>query len=657
MRRVVLLMVAALATAVPVAAEPFLYSFTNRQPCNPLGCGGARLVITDVQTGNVVNGDDPDLVAAGDGVASALTVSVDGRRAYLSVPRLPGGIDGRVLVINTATNRVIASIPMTAVPWTMVPSPDGRYVYGASPIGEVVATIETATNQVTLRHFDTAFAMGLSADGSLLAVASTLQSVVNLVDTSTWTIKRTVTVPAYPQRLGMSASGKYVYVTCFSAQPGSVGGGQIVTIDTQTGAVTSLAAGGFYPARILPFPDDSKAYVTFGTAGAWGVLSATGVLTVHPDSAAAGGVLTASPDWSHAYIEGTNGVLVIDTATDTVERIVSAGSGPNLVASTACSFTLPPQNAVFGPGGGSGSVTIPAPPGCEWAVQNATTPAGLTFTSATSGVGPGVLSYSMAASTQPKLASIRIAAQITNVSINVPYLHIDAPGNGATVQQPFTIGGWAIEHAVAPSGSGIEVVDAWAFPADGSTPVLLGAVQPAGTRSDIAGIFGTSYAKSGFNLRAPWIKPGHYYLAVYGRNASTGAFDASHVVDITVTGQSQAMALDTPGEGLVVPPGTSSIYFGGWAVDRAASTGSGVDTIDVWAFPVDGGAPKFLGSPAYGNARGDVGAYLGSAFTASGFSGLLPKPPPGTYWVAVFARSTVSGQFDQWKVVTVTIQP
>jgi len=64
------------------------------------------------------------------------------------------------------------------------------------------------------------------------------------------------------------------------------------------------------------------------------------------------------------------------------------------------------------------------------------------------------------------------------------------------------------------------------------------------------------------------------------------------------------------------------------------------------------------GRPAYGNARPDVGAFFGARFTNSGFAGLLPKPSrPGTYDLAVFARSTTTGLFDQWKVVRINVVP
>jgi hypothetical protein len=46
----------------------------------------------------------------------------------------------------------------------------------------------------------------------------------------------------------------------------------------------------------------------------------------------------------------------------------------------------------------------------------------------------------------------------------------DIPANHATVGQPFTIAGWAIDLAAA-SGTGVNTVHIWAYP-PGQDPVL-----------------------------------------------------------------------------------------------------------------------------------------------------------------------------------------
>jgi hypothetical protein len=93
----------------------------------------------------------------------------------------------------------------------------------------------------------------------------------------------------------------------------------------------------------------------------------------------------------------------------------------------------------------------------------------------------------------------------------------------------------------------------------------------------------------------------------------------------------------------------------GWAVDTAAASGTGVDAVHVWAFPVSG-APGFLvGAATMGLARLDVASYLGdSRFTNSGYQ-IVARLAPGTYDLGVYARSTVANAFNTVKVIRVVV--
>ena len=53
--------------------------------------------------------------------------------------------------------------------------------------------------------------------------------------------------------------------------------------------------------------------------------------------------------------------------------------------------------------------------------------------------------------------------------------------------------------------------------------------------------------------------------------------------------------------------------LGGWAADLDAASGPGIDTLHVWAYPLTGGAPVFLGMATYGGARPDVAAIHGES--------------------------------------------
>jgi hypothetical protein len=113
-----------------------------------------------------------------------------------------------------------------------------------------------------------------------------------------------------------------------------------------------------------------------------------------------------------------------------------------------------------------------------------------------------------------------------------------------------------------------------------------------------------------------------------------------------------AISVDLPRPNTTV---STAIGIGGWAFDAAAESGSGVDAIHVWAAPVStAGPPIFLGATTTFADRSDVGAVFGTRFTHSGFTLLVNAPPPGTWDLYVFARSTATGQFQAAPPVRVT---
>ena len=642
----------AIAFAAPAYAQPFLYSMRLTQPCTPTGCAAASLVITNARTGEVVNADDPPLLGPNDGHLRTMATSVDGQRLYLSI----GFVRPRLLIMNLVTNRIDTIIPMSESqgPWTLVPDPSGRVLYASNPLGARITVLDAITGQETSHlQLDHAFTTALSTDGSLLAVTEPAIGVVTLLDPRTLTVRVRVSVCASPQRVAMSSDAARVFVTCFLAAPR----GMLMTIDTATGAIVNSTPTAHRPDRVVVSASTGKIYVTMDTPGVWGVIDGTGTLTVHSADIPRGATMAMSDDGRRLYIAGLNEIIVIDTATDTPAGNLPGGSDLHLAVSTPCDFVLPSQPSVFGAAGGTGSLTVPAPAGCAWAIQNVSIPSQLRITSVSTGVGPGTITYAVAPSSTPFTATIRIANQAAHVSREIPRLWIDTPRDGATVTSPFVIAGWTLAESVDAATSGIDVVHAWAFPSDGGAPRFLGSATMGGPRPDVAAAFGSGYGRSGFSLITPWFRPGRYQISVYGRSR-TGQFDAFAATNITAVGESGAMALDFPSAGLVVQPAAAHLFIAGWAIDRAAATGSGADVIHAWAFPVGPGDPVFLGSATAGSPRPDVGAFFGERFTPSGFSALLPAPRrPGTYDLAVYARSTATGLFDQWRVVRITVLP
>ena len=113
--------------------------------------------------------------------------------------------------------------------------------------------------------------------------------------------------------------------------------------------------------------------------------------------------------------------------------------------------------------------------------------------------------------------------------------------------------------------------------------------------------------------------------------------------------------IDRPTANAVVS-GTQ-IDIGGWAFDSGATTGTGIDAVHVWAWPVGGGAPTWVGAAALGISRPDVGAAFGQPrFNTSGFNLLGTINTAGAYDLAVYGRSTVSQAFTVVQMVRINVR-
>ncbi len=233
-----------------------------------------------------------------------------------------------------------------------------------------------------------------------------------------------------------------------------------------------------------------------------------------------------------------------------------------------------------------------------------------------------------------------------------PLLRLDTPSPNAVVRQPFAVAGWALD-AAATGSSGISAVHVYAYPATGS-PIFLGSAQMGGARPDVAGFFGSQFGQSGFGLTARGLTAGNYTLVAFGLVTATNAFGVVQSVNIRVTAGS-LLAVDTPKTNTAID---RPFTIAGWAIDAGAASGTGIDAVQVWAYPVAPatGSPVFVGTASFGD-RSDIASIFGAQFRASGFNvAATSSLPPGVWDLAVFAHSTVSGQFDAVQVIRVTVR-
>lgn len=232
-----------------------------------------------------------------------------------------------------------------------------------------------------------------------------------------------------------------------------------------------------------------------------------------------------------------------------------------------------------------------------------------------------------------------------------PRMNIDVPSNG-TVASWFWVSGWAID-AGAGSGTGVDVMNIWAYPNPGSgqSPIFLGTGTYGGSRPDVGAAYGSQFTPSGFGLYAN-LGAGYYQVVAYAHSTVTGTFSQAQSVYVTVSAGIQ-MSVDAPANNATV---SQTFGITGWAVDTRASSGNGVPFMNIWAFPANGNPAIFLGQPYTGGSRPDIGAYFqDSRFTPSGW-GLTATLSPGCYWISVYPYSSVTNSFGSPTVVYVTVQ-
>jgi glucose/arabinose dehydrogenase len=94
----------------------------------------------------------------------------------------------------------------------------------------------------------------------------------------------------------------------------------------------------------------------------------------------------------------------------------------------------------------------------------------------------------------------------------------------------------------------------------------------------------------------------------------------------------------------------------GWALDATAAD-AGIGALHVWAFPLSGAAPQFLGLANYGIGRPDVAAFFGPQFGATGYNVLVKGLASGEWVIAVYGWVNATQTFAAVNSVLVTIDP
>lgn len=411
----------AIVAAGPVYAAPFVYVTDF--------FGGNSVMVIDAATNAVVATITVGTLPAG------VAVSPDGTRVYVS-----NAVDNTVSVIATATNSVIATIPVGVDPTPLAVSPDGTRVYVGDEVSNDVAVINTGTNTV-LTFVPVGLqpvSIAVTPDGTRAFVSNINSSTVSVISTATNMLSSTFSLTT-PASIAITKDGSRAYVVSESAN-------QVLVVDTSSDAILAIVPVGNSPGGLALTPDGAHVYVTNSGDNTVSVIETTDntVTTTVPAGLFPFSV-AITPDGAHAYV--TNLSVLTVTVIDTASNSVSANV---LVNSPTFGVAITPQNTI--PFKSMEAAAVLDERVGEFALQ----------VSFTLGAGsPGI---------QPSTQNIQL--QLGTFSVTIPAGSFKGPANG-----PFVFdgaeNGTRLAVAIIRTGS-----DSYSVVAAGKNAILSGIVNP-----------------------------------------------------------------------------------------------------------------------------------------------------------------------------------
>ena len=263
-----------------------------------------------------------------------VAVRSDGAQAFVAVRT------GKVLVIDTATRQVAATITTEGQPAAIALAPDGQRAYATDLTGQHVFVLDTAEGQLitripvgTIARPIMAPAVAVAPDGQRAYVTSSTAKGDSLlvIDAASATIVKDQFLGIHPVSVAVSPDSGRVYVAgCKLACVD----GTLLVLDAATAEVTSQVALATPPSGMAITPDGSRAYLANGRDASVAVveLASGSVRTVAVDAQPLG--LAVHPRGRFVYVAsfGNARIDVIDTVANAVLARVPVAAQPRAIA-------------------------------------------------------------------------------------------------------------------------------------------------------------------------------------------------------------------------------------------------------------------------------------------------------------------------------------
>jgi YVTN family beta-propeller protein len=312
--------------ARPATATPAL-----RTLALPSILQGQRVFVTDLVTGDLAQlGASTTHVARS---VHGLGLSQDGRRLYVS------DVAGNRMIAYTLNNGALGEAHAVAVgaqPVHMVETPDGRRVFVTNFAGKSVSVVNTSnwTLEKTIATPDAPHSVSLSPDGRWAYVGCYGAASVAVIDTASETLAGTISLPAgaQPYGLALNKDGRILYASDNFT-------GRLFVIDVASapaGKVSGSLEVGLHPALIARAPDAATLYISSGASHSVTVVSLAPD-PAHPTVRATIPVsgyphgLAVTPDGKYVVVANTTGktLSVIETNSNTVAATIQGEQYPN----------------------------------------------------------------------------------------------------------------------------------------------------------------------------------------------------------------------------------------------------------------------------------------------------------------------------------------
>ncbi|MHA6616886.1 Hsp70 family protein [Pseudonocardia sp. DLS-67] len=183
-----------------------------------------------------------------------LSFSPDGRTIYVSI-----WDDARTIaavgVLDTTSNSMVATIPVRTRPYLAAVSRDGKWLYVPNHDSGTVSLIDTATNQVTteIKVAPNPHWIDFSKDGTRAYIANHESNLVSVLDTSNNTVIAEVPVDVSPHSVAVHPTRPLVANVNYDSST-------VTMIDTNTEQVVARIPVGRKPQDITWAPDGRFAY-------------------------------------------------------------------------------------------------------------------------------------------------------------------------------------------------------------------------------------------------------------------------------------------------------------------------------------------------------------------------------------------------------------